>query len=147
MTLDFVLSTREADDRTAYADLSLVRGSMLRIDDGQEILVAVRDGRVWITQEREQRDVVLEAGDLFTITRGGATLLEALRNSVFTLGSSRATRFAQHLGLLIPGERRSVPIHEAGRDLRGRVAAMGDRLARAWLDLYGPPPRRARQII
>jgi hypothetical protein len=52
----------EPNEYLVHDKLRLARGSLLRIEDGREMLVHARDGCVWITQEGEGRDVLLEAG-------------------------------------------------------------------------------------
>ena len=134
-------------DLLPYAGLSLVRGSVLRIEDGQEMLVAARAGCVWLTQEHERRDILLEAGQRFRLTRGGRTVITALRESVVALASPYARRAARRIDLRFPGEVRALPIYEASRGLRGRMADLAARLMEAWLGLYARPARRARQYL
>lgn len=43
--------------------------------------VACMQGRVWLTQDRDVSDVILESGDSFEITRPGPTVLQALRTA------------------------------------------------------------------
>src|SRR5678816_443111 len=89
------VAAMEPDRRLARGVQPLPRGSLLRVENGQGTLVRTRYGRVWLTQEGERHDVLLEAGQQFTITRGGATLIEALHDSVVTLASSHEKRFAR----------------------------------------------------
>ena len=65
--------------------LKLARGSAQRIDDGQGLLVKVLDGRLWLTQEGDQRDVVLDRGDQALIQRNGLSVLSALRDARYLL--------------------------------------------------------------
>lgn len=53
-------------------------GKSIRIQDGAGTEVCAVSGVVWVTQEGDQRDVVLEPGDRFTLDRGGLALLVAL---------------------------------------------------------------------
>ncbi|HEY6967106.1 MAG TPA: DUF2917 domain-containing protein [Burkholderiales bacterium] len=77
------------------------RGSLLRIQDGGGVLVYVREGELWLTQEGSNRDHVLQAGQWFRLDRGGATLAHAFRNSVISL-SSRAPDAAAPRVTLLP---------------------------------------------
>jgi hypothetical protein len=41
------------------------------------MIICVR-GEVWVTQERDVRDYVLTAGEMFIVTQSGSVLIEAL---------------------------------------------------------------------
>ncbi len=53
-------------------------GKSIRVQDGAGTEVCAVSGIVWITQEGDQRDVILQPGERFTLDRGGLTLLVAL---------------------------------------------------------------------
>ena len=55
----------------------LAAGEMIRLDGARGTTLRVTRGTLWLTLERDTRDVVLAAGDSFTIDRGGLTLVEA----------------------------------------------------------------------
>jgi hypothetical protein len=55
----------------------LARGEMLKLDGARGTTLRVTRGTVWITMQDDTRDVVLEAGDVFTVDRGGLTIVEA----------------------------------------------------------------------
>ncbi len=63
----------------------LAKGNLYRIHDGQGRRVVCLSGCLWLTQDNDQRDTVLEAGDGFTIDRGGDTFLSALADSRFVV--------------------------------------------------------------
>jgi hypothetical protein len=46
-------------------------------DNRWRMIVCVR-GEIWITQERDVRDYVLTAGEMFIVTQRGSVLIEAL---------------------------------------------------------------------
>ena len=50
-----------------------VRGTTLRVTRGS----------VWITQENDTHDIVLRAGDSWTVDKNGLTILEAQENTTF----------------------------------------------------------------
>ena len=52
-------------------------GELVRLDDADGITLRVTRGALWITQERDVRDIVLTAGDAYTIERRGLTVVEA----------------------------------------------------------------------
>lgn len=70
---------------------ALAKGNLFRIRDGQGRRVACLAGCVWLTQERDLRDIILEAGDGFTINRAGDTILNALADSRFVVLCPPAT--------------------------------------------------------
>ena len=53
----------------------------LRIADGKAHVISVFEGQVWLTQDGDQRDVFLEAGDSFSFDDRGLTLVQALRDT------------------------------------------------------------------
>jgi hypothetical protein len=55
----------------------LAAGEIVRLDGARGTTLRVTRGRIWVTLEREIEDFVLEAGDVFTIERGGLTIVEA----------------------------------------------------------------------
>jgi hypothetical protein len=57
--------------------LDLSRGEILALDDARGTTLRVSRGTVWVTQEKELRDVVLGAGDTWAVERHGLTLVEA----------------------------------------------------------------------
>ena len=50
---------------------------LVKLDGARGTTLRVTRGTLWITLEDDTRDVVLRAGDVFTIDRGGLTLVEA----------------------------------------------------------------------
>ena len=57
--------------------LDLVNGDMLELDDARGTTLRVTRGTLWVTQERDRRDLVLGVGDAWTIERHGLTIGEA----------------------------------------------------------------------
>lgn len=55
----------------------------LRARKGQRI--ECRTGQLWITQDGDPRDVILDANQCFTLDRSGHTLVSALEDSSFML--------------------------------------------------------------
>lgn len=54
---------------------------VLRLNDAAGWTVACLRGSLWITQETDNRDVFLDAGDSFTLDRAGLALILATRNA------------------------------------------------------------------
>lgn len=101
----------------------LADGQALHLDDARGSTLRVVRGQLWVTQDRDPRDIVLEAGEAWTIERDGLTLATAQRDSVVVLAGTAAAklradgrrrswsdRFAAWLeGLAVRNERRHAP--------------------------------------
>jgi hypothetical protein len=68
-----------------YASVPLRRGGLMRIADARGMLLRVRRGNVWITEEGDPRDYFLRAGGQFTISGRGTALVSALEASLLAL--------------------------------------------------------------
>ena len=73
-----------------HSATDLSRGQMLRIEDGQGSLVLCLNGTLWLTQEGDQRDIVLEAGEEALIEHDGLSILNALSDARFVLTREHA---------------------------------------------------------
>jgi len=111
-------------------------GSMLRVWDGQGRAIVVFEGRVWITQDRDLRDVVLTSGESFSIDHPGLTLVEALGDSKLLLIDAASTRDTPPNSAALQRwarERRAASmaaaLRRAARAVRGAVASLIARLA------------------
>ncbi|HEY6240249.1 MAG TPA: DUF2917 domain-containing protein [Burkholderiales bacterium] len=58
--------------------IALRVGELLRIGDGKGWTIAVIEGRIWITQEGDTRDIVIAAGAQYRVERAGLSLVHAL---------------------------------------------------------------------
>jgi hypothetical protein len=56
-------------------------GELVGLDGARGTTLRVTRGVLWLTFEGDTRDVVLSVGDVFTIDRGGLTLIEAQQAS------------------------------------------------------------------
>lgn len=100
-------------DRHEYVvqgNLDLVRGNMVRIEDGRGMMVRVTSGSVWITEEGDPRDRFVTAGRYLRIVSSGVTLVSALTRSTISLSSPRRRSFAARLlkawaSWFVPGAR------------------------------------------
>jgi hypothetical protein len=100
---------------TGYTKVwALAAGEFVRMDGARGTTLRVTRGRIWLTQERDTRDIILEAGDVFKIDRTGRTLIEAQGGATVCVLSHyvEAVRVAR--------ERRSLRTR-----LRGFLAAAG----------------------
>lgn len=59
----------------------LARGQLLRLRDKRGRGVAVISGTVWLTQDADERDVVLGPGQSFVLDRPGLAIVQALEDS------------------------------------------------------------------
>ncbi len=59
----------------------LAPDELVKLDGARGTTLRVTRGVLWLTLEDDTRDVVLTAGDVFTIDRGGLTLVEAQESS------------------------------------------------------------------
>jgi Protein of unknown function (DUF2917) len=67
------------------AAITLPRHGLHRLDDARGVLVSALTGTLWITQQGDARDIVLEAGDDALIEHDGLTLVTALADARFVL--------------------------------------------------------------
>jgi hypothetical protein len=118
-----------------HGSLSLARGSMLRIEDGRDILIYVWEGEVWLTEEREREDRILRAGAWHRLERQGAAIGYALERSVVTLTAPEPQQYARRILLVRAGDAAPVELYSAARE---RAVGLAARLRRLWLGLFAP---------
>jgi hypothetical protein len=108
--------------------LNLTRSSVLRIEDGRDLLIYVWEGELWVTEERERGDRILRRGEWHRVARDGAALCYALQRSVLTLTAPRPDSYAhrilvQRAGTVAPEELYSAA-RERGWSFRVRLARL-----------------------
>ncbi|MDH5220307.1 MAG: DUF2917 domain-containing protein [Betaproteobacteria bacterium] len=118
--------------------LNLARGSVLRIEDGRDILIYVWEGELWLTEEGERRDRFVRAGEWYRLERGGAAIGYALGRTVVTLTAPRPMDFARRITLQRAGSTAPVELYNAARE---RAWGLRARLQRAWAALFAPRAR------
>ena len=118
--------------------LGLTRGSMLRIEDGRDILIYVWEGEIWLTEYGERRDRLLRAGDWHRLEREGAAIGYALERSALTLTAPQPEQFARRIVLLKAGSAAPVELYSAARE---RAVGFAARLRVAWSRLFAPHAR------
>ena len=67
---------------------TLVDGDLVELVDARGATLRVDSGSVWVTQERDARDVVLHAGDSWMIEREGVTVAEARGDTALRVAGS-----------------------------------------------------------
>jgi quercetin dioxygenase-like cupin family protein len=78
----------------------LAPGELVQLDGARGTRLQVTRGTLWITLERDLRDIVLKAGDAFTIDRGGVTLVEAQGEATVCVGAHHVNE--RHAGVASP---------------------------------------------
>ncbi|MGH8728753.1 MAG: DUF2917 domain-containing protein [Burkholderiales bacterium] len=71
------------------ARINLSKGRLIRVQDGEGFRIRCYSGSLWITQERDGRDMILRAGNAFIIDRPGLTLVHALANAQVAVEDAR----------------------------------------------------------
>ena len=121
--------------------LGLTHGSMLRIEDGRDMLVYVWEGEIWLTEERERRDRVLRAGEWHRLERQGTAIGYALQRSVLTLTAPEPEYYAERIVLVKAGTAAPVELYNANRVRMPWIAGFGARLRRLWAGMFAPHSR------
>jgi len=65
--------------------ITLRHGEAHRIEAGKGLLVQCLSGTVWLTQDNDPRDIVLEPGHEAVIERNGLSIVSALSDARFVL--------------------------------------------------------------
>jgi len=78
--------------------LALPRDGLIALRDAAGTRVTTLKGALWITQDHEAGDVILEEGQSFTVGRRGLTLVMALTPASLRLLEPRATFAARVAG-------------------------------------------------
>jgi hypothetical protein len=83
--MDRKLWTEPFDERVLLDGAALPRRGLLSIRGGRGAVLFVEHGEVWVTQERDPRDVVLSVGAWFQLDRDGTAIVQARRPASVTL--------------------------------------------------------------
>jgi hypothetical protein len=104
-----------------YDDVvELKSGELAELRDVRGATLRVTRGTLWVTQDRDVRDIVLRAGDIWTVERDGLTLAEAQGDSVFCVAGDVARRVRRAGGVPTYRERIAVWFAALGRSRLGR---------------------------
>jgi len=87
----------ERDEYLIEGAMPLLRNEQLRIEDGRDLLVHVWQGTLWITQEGDARDILLQAGQSFRLDRDGTALVKCWDDAVLALTSPHEERPARSI--------------------------------------------------
>jgi len=70
--------------------IQLLRGDLRRLDNGRGALLQCLTGTLWLTQQDDPRDIVLEAGEEAVIDHDGTSIVSALSDASFVLSREPA---------------------------------------------------------
>jgi hypothetical protein len=136
--MDRKLWKEPLDERALLEGAALGRGELLTIREGRGALLFVDSGEVWLTQERDPRDVVLPAGAWFRLDRSGTAVVQARRAASVTLTAAADGQV---------GEIRTWPNGEMRRRARRPERPLARAFLAWWLRLYRHPrPSAARRF-
>jgi hypothetical protein len=68
--------------------LCLKRNQVVTVRDGSGNSIVCDSGTVWVTQDGDPRDIILRAGDSFTLDRNGAALVQAFEPGTISITRS-----------------------------------------------------------
>jgi hypothetical protein len=67
--------------------LEIAQGEIVRVESAGSFEVACEEGRVWLTEENNGRDVWLTAGQCARLSGRGLALVEAVRRARIRIGT------------------------------------------------------------
>jgi len=110
--------------------MHLCKDRSLRLTDASGTQVVVRSGSLWVTQDRDRNDHVLEAGEAFKLDRAGDAILYALSASDIELVERLPEVPRANIAAKLLGAAASA----AGNWIAGRFGAQGaaNRNLRYW---------------
>ena len=81
--------------------LCLKKNQVVKVRSGLRYSIACERGSVWVTQDGDPRDVILHAGDSFTLDREGPALLQAFELGAINIGRPHRQNGAARLAALL----------------------------------------------
>jgi hypothetical protein len=73
--------------KAATAHLALPRWNTVTLDDARGVLVRCLEGGLWITQDGDRNDHVIDAGGSFRVDRDGVVVMQATRAAQLVIES------------------------------------------------------------
>ena len=70
--------------------LCLKPNQLLKVRAGAGHAVVCHSGSLWVTQDRDPRDIILAAGESFALDRNGLALVQALQQSAVSFAPAAA---------------------------------------------------------
>jgi hypothetical protein len=68
--------------------IALAARCVHRIESAKGMEIACVRGAIWVTQERDARDLVLMAGQSVVLEKGGLAVVYAFKDAVITVGAA-----------------------------------------------------------
>ena len=66
-------------------EMQLAKGGLLKLRDARDMVIEVRKGALWITEEGDSRDYYVAKGDWLRLDRDGLTIAHALEKTSVTI--------------------------------------------------------------
>ena len=80
---------------------------LVKVRGGRGHAIVCHSGSVWVTQDGDPRDIILRAGDAFTLDRDGPALVQAFEPGAISIAQTeaqtRAARVAAFLKSALSG--------------------------------------------
>ncbi|MFM9887337.1 MAG: DUF2917 domain-containing protein [Burkholderiales bacterium] len=131
------------DEHILHEDLIISRDAMMHVTHGKGLLIFVRMGTVWITQERDPLDKVLGPGQWFRLDREGLAVIGALHGASVTISASLGLAPKWRMTIVPPLARRAVGTLRPAL----RPGFLVDRFWAWWSRLYRWPSERSRRSM
>ncbi len=135
------MNTNRSSEYVVQGSIGMTRGSLLRIDDGRDILVYVWEGEVWLTQDGDRQDRMLTAGEWIRLDRNGVAIAWSFKRSVLTLTAPEPELYAERIQLFRPGSAEPLVLYDARRAKGPALDWFLSRLRRGWASLFAPNAR------
>jgi Protein of unknown function (DUF2917) len=105
-----------SEEYVVHGSLGMARGSVLRIEDGRDMVVYVWEGGIWLTQEGDRRDRYIGPGDCFRIDRDGVTLAQATQGTTVSLTAPQPEAYARRIAMMKAGSVIQAELYSSGKD-------------------------------
>jgi hypothetical protein len=117
-----------ASEVLVQGSIAMTRGSILRVEDGRDLTLYVWEGAVWLTQEGDERDRWVGAGEWFRLDRQGAAIAHATQRTVMTIAAPGPELYARRIVLAKAGSALPVELYSAA----AAQPSLGALLRRFW---------------
>jgi hypothetical protein len=121
-----------ANEVLVQGSIAMTRGSILRVEDGRDLTLYVWEGAVWLTQEGEERDRWVGAGECFRLDRQGIAIAHATQRTVMTIAAPGPELYARRIVLAKAGSAVPVELYSAAN----AGAPVGALLRRFWSSFF-----------
>jgi hypothetical protein len=117
-----------ANEVLVQGSIAMTRGSILRVENGRDLTLYVWEGAVWLTQEGDERDRWVGAGEWFRLDRQGAAIAHATQRTVMTIAAPGRELYARRIVLAKAGSAVPLELYSAAN----AGASVGALLRRFW---------------